>query len=114
VAERFGEAWRSIDRSAPDPGPASGLGPEADRMLRKFMRNGRLTQIPTARAKRLVVLDFLSGLFEPGEAYAEPVVNEKLAVFHPDVAALRRYLVDEDFLHRRDGFYWRSGGTFPV
>lgn len=29
-------------------------------------------------------------------------------------AALRRYLVDEEFLHRRDGFYWRAGGTFEV
>jgi hypothetical protein len=34
--------------------------------------------------------------------------------FHPDVAALRRYLVEEQFLDRRDGRYWRSGGTTDV
>lgn len=118
--ERFGEALRTIiaaragDEGAEPAGSASGLGPEAERVLRIFLRDGRLTQIPAARAKRTVVLDFLAGLFEPGEAYPERAVNEKLAAYHPDVAALRRYLVDEDFLHRRDGFYWRSGGTFPV
>jgi hypothetical protein len=66
------------------------------------------------RSKRLVVLDYLANQFEPGEAYAEADVNAKLAKFHPDVAALRRYLVDEQFLNRRDRFYWRSGGTFNV
>ena len=60
------------------------------------------------------MLDFLAGLFEPGEAYTEAEVNARLAAFHPDVAALRRYLVDEGFMNRRDGFYWRSGGTFQV
>jgi hypothetical protein len=34
--------------------------------------------------------------------------------FHPDHAALRRYLVDHDFLQRENGEYWRSGGTFDV
>ena len=29
-------------------------------------------------------------------------------------AALRRYLVDEEFLERRQGFYWRAGGTFEL
>ena len=28
-----------------------------------------------------------------------------------DAVTLRRYLIDESFLDRRDGLYWRSGGT---
>ncbi len=112
--ERFREAMEALPPRPPESGPESGHGADADRVLRTFIRDGHLTSIPASHAKRLVVLDYLAGLFEPGEAYAEPQVNEKLAVFHPDVAALRRYLVDEGFLHRRDGFYWRSGGTFPV
>jgi hypothetical protein len=35
-----------------------------------------------------------------------------LRQFHDDVAALRRYLVDEEFLDREAGEYWRSGGTY--
>lgn len=36
-----------------------------------------------------------------------------LGALHPDYAALRRYLVDEDFLTRSAGVYWRGGGTVP-
>jgi hypothetical protein len=38
-------------------------------------------------------------------------VNYLLGRFHRDYAALRRDLVEEEFLERRDGFYWRTGGT---
>jgi hypothetical protein len=34
-----------------------------------------------------------------------------LAQVHPDAAALRRYLVDDGFLSRAGGMYWRTGGT---
>ena len=34
--------------------------------------------------------------------------------FHDDYAALRRYLVDEQFLTREANVYWRSGGTIEV
>ena len=36
-----------------------------------------------------------------------------LGMLHPDYAALRRYLVDEEFLSRSHGEYWRTGGTVP-
>ena len=84
-------------------------------VLRNFLgADGRLHTIPSKRAKRLVVLDHLAQQFEPGRTYPEPEVNEILGAFHPDVAALRRYLVDEHFLTRQAGVYWRSGGTFDV
>jgi hypothetical protein len=35
-------------------------------------------------------------------------------VWHPDVAALRRYLVDEGLVTREVGMYWRSGGPVDV
>ncbi len=88
-------------------------GDEA-KLLRPFFDDGRLTGIPAPRSKRLVLLNFLAGRFEPGKVYPERDVNALLSEFHDDVAALRRYLVDEDFLERRGGFYWRSGGTFDV
>jgi hypothetical protein len=113
VTERFREALESFERPATEA-VHSGLGPDADRVLRAFLRDGRLTSIPAVHSKRLVVLDFLARLFEPGQAYPETEVNERLARYHPDVAALRRYLVDEEFMHRRDSFYWRAGGTFEV
>jgi hypothetical protein len=125
--ERFREALESLSRSEETADtPNSGRGPDAgelhlpppgtqaDRILRIFVRDGRLVQIPAVHSKRMVVLDWLANMFEPGQAYAETEVNERLSAVHPDYAALRRYLVDDEFLHRRDGFYWRAGGTFEV
>jgi hypothetical protein len=83
-------------------------------VVRNFVVDGRLTSIPAVRSKRLVVLDWVAARFEPGRVYPEPEVNFVLGSVHPDYAALRRYLVDEEFLERRDGFYWRAGGTFDV
>lgn len=80
-------------------------------VLRVFMPSGRLEQIPASRSKRLVVLDHVCRVFEPGIRYPEREVSALLRAFHPDFAALRRHLVDEGFLSRDAGTYWRSGGT---
>jgi hypothetical protein len=85
-----------------------------DTLDRFLTPDGRLHTIPRKHAKLLVVLDHLAQSFEPGKVYPERQVDEILQRFHPDHAALRRYLVDEQFLTREDGYYWRSGGTFAV
>jgi hypothetical protein len=87
------------------------LPAEARKVMDAFVVDGRLVSIPTARAKRLIVLDWLSQQFEPGRRYSESMVNLMLGKVHADTAALRRYLVDELFLARESGEYWRSGGT---
>jgi hypothetical protein len=81
------------------------------KVLRSFVREGRITSIPMARAKRVVLLDWLVQRFEPGRRYSEERVNLIIAEVHPDTAALRRYLVDEGMLDREAGEYWRSGGS---
>jgi hypothetical protein len=85
------------------------------RVLHNFLADdGSLRTIPSKQSKLLVVLDHLSQSFEPGQTYREAEVNEILTRFHPDFAALRRYLVENGFLTREDSVYWRSGGTFDV
>jgi hypothetical protein len=85
---------------------------DRDRVLAAFLdADGRLVRIPARHRKRLVVLDHLARVFEPGQRYPETEVNALLRAFHEDVASLRRYLVDEGFLTREAGVYWRSGGT---
>lgn len=97
------------------PGPAIGghtvYGDRVDdRILASFLTDdGRLHTLPTKRAKLLVVLDHLAQAFDPGRVYREEEVNEVLQRFHPDHAALRRYLVEDQFLARKDSRYWRSG-----
>jgi hypothetical protein len=86
-----------------------------DAVLRRFLDvEGRLLSIPVRHAKRLVVLDHLAQAFEPGQRYPETEVNRRLRSAHDDVAALRRYLVEEGFLDRADGLYWRIGGSVPI
>lgn len=113
TAQPFKDAARAAAEARPEEEVAHPSGAaEATATMRTFVRDGKLTQIPMNRTKRLHVLDFLSTLFEPGRTYHEPLVNKMLSQWHQDTAALRRYLVDEGFLERRDGFYWRAGGTF--
>jgi hypothetical protein len=86
-----------------------------ERVLSGFLADdGRLHTIPSKHAKLLVVLDHLAQSFEPGRRYPEAEVNAILLRFHADHAALRRYLVENQFLTREAGVYWRSGGTFDV
>ena len=87
---------------------------DQETLRRFFSPEGRLHTIPTRHAKRQVVLDHLAQAFELGRVYPEREVVAILTRFHDDHAALRRYLVEDGFLTRRDGFYWRSGGTVEV
>ena len=88
------------------------LDPDAARaaVLRAFIVDGRLTSIPAAQGKRRVVLEHVARSFVPGVRYPEKEVNAVLRAWHPDYAALRRYLVDEELLARDAGVYWRIGG----
>jgi hypothetical protein len=80
-------------------------------VLRTFMRDGRIVTMPAKRSRRLVLLNHVAQLFEVGVQYEEGEVNLRLRNLHEDYAALRRYLVDEDFLDRDHGVYWRTGGS---
>jgi hypothetical protein len=111
--EVFGVAARAAAEAAPPPEPLSD-DPAEDAVLSAFVRDGRLVSIPAQYTKRRLVLEHLVRVFEPGVRYPEREVNALLAVWHPDVAALRRYLVDEGLLTREAGVYWRTGGYVEV
>jgi hypothetical protein len=84
--------------------------------LLPFIRDGRISIMPAKHSVRLLLLDLVAQAFVPGRRYWEASVDDVLKTVTHDHAALRRYLVDEGLLSRRDGgTYWRSGGTasFP-
>jgi hypothetical protein len=99
-------------RPRPDPeiGPAGErLPPDVARVLRSFFRDDRLTTIPASATKRRTVLVYLRDrCFTEDRAYPEKEVNQRLALFHPDVAALRRYMVDGGLMTRANGEYRRA------
>ncbi len=111
------ESFKAAARAAAPERPTGQHGDEPEdhqRVLDRAIVDGRLVKLPTKRSKRLVVLERLAQEFEPGARYVEREANAILRAFDDDVAALRRYLVDEGFLDRADGEYWRSGGRVDV
>jgi len=79
--------------------------------LRVFVHDGAVSALPARAGKRRVLLNEVALAFEPGIRYSEREVDDFLRRLHPDHAALRRYMVDGEFLDRRDGIYWRIGGS---
>ena len=88
---------------------------DEDKVLRSYLVDGRLTRIPAQGRKRQVILRFLlERVFTEDRAYPEKEVNQRLALFHPDVAALRRYLYDERYVDRDHGMYTRRTPRPPL
>ena len=88
--------------------------PDYDEILGRYFRGEKLIRLPKLREKRAIVLDFLAQSFEPGARYPEREVNRILSRFHDDYAMLRRYMVDEGFMERDRGEYWRAGGSWDI
>lgn len=100
-----------------DLGDAPRAEPLADaahaKTIRAFFDGRRLISIPAKRRARVAVLLELLRGFEAGRDYTEAEVNEILREAHPDVAFLRRELVDYRYLTRADGIY-RVADAPPV
>jgi hypothetical protein len=90
--------------------PETDLEEDRHRVLAAYLNpDGTIKTFPLQAAKRQIVLEYLLRAFTVGAKYTEKEVNMILKQFHPDTAALRRYLVDASMLDReRDGSrYWR-------
>lgn len=73
-----------------------------------FIRDGRLVSIPSREKRRLVIYAYLrDAVFTEDRTYPEKEVNQRLALFHPDVATIRRGMVDAGRVTRESGEYRR-------
>ncbi len=110
IGRELGALEAGAEAAATMPGPHGEALPAFDaKVLRSFIVGGRLTTIPAVEKKRLVVLRYLRDrCFPEDRPYPEKEVNQALALFHPDAAALRRYLVDSHLMTRSGGEYRRA------
>ncbi len=78
------------------------------KVLKDFLLpDGALKEIPAQQKKLQAVLRHVVQVFEPGRAYVEKTVNERLRRFHADTASLRRALIGYKLMARENGKYWR-------
>src|ERR1700732_4977997 len=92
-----------------------GLLADPPEQLRAFVRNGRITAVPAKRSRRRLLLDQGVQAFEARRTYPDAAVDDILKQVFDDHCALRRYLIDEQFMSRTAvGVYWRAGGTLQL
>ena len=91
-----------------DDGPGRRRLTDREKVIRAFLRDGRLVSIPARPSRRDLLLPvILDRCFPEDRDYEEKEVNMRLALLHPDVAALRRYLIDGGLMTRAAGVYRR-------
>ncbi|WP_233600862.1 MULTISPECIES: DUF2087 domain-containing protein [Micromonospora] len=106
-----GERLREFARTAEPAAPSPAADPR-EKVLRTFLRDGRLTRLPAQRGRRRVLLEHITERsFEAGVRYPERAVDEALRAWcaggEADHVTLRRYLVDDLLLTREHNVYWR-------
>jgi predicted transcriptional regulator len=77
------------------------------KVLNSFIKANCITEIPTSRKKRLIVLKWLIKKFELDKSYTEQELNELVKPIHADTATLRRELVGYNMLQRDNSIYRR-------
>jgi predicted transcriptional regulator len=77
------------------------------KIMRDYVIDGRLKQIPMQHKKREVILRHLAAYFEPDRRYTEREVNDIIRTFFDDYATLRRELIDGRWMARDHEIYWR-------
>ena len=75
-------------------------------VLSHFFKFGKLTQIPTQRKKREIVLAEIAKSFEAGRHYNENEVNEIIHRFHDDHCTIRREMIACGIMARENEIYW--------
>ena len=98
-----------------DDGPGLRKLTPQEKVARAFLRDGRLVSIPAKPSRRDLLLPLiLDQCFPEDRDYEEKEVNMRLALLHPDVAAVRRYLIDGRWMTREAGIYRRSTPPAPL
>jgi hypothetical protein len=72
-----------------------------------FNSDGTLISIPVKSAKKIAVLRHIASELSPDSKYPEKQLNEIIAKYHPDTAALRRHMIEYGILERNgESVYW--------
>jgi len=87
---------------------------EEERVLRTWVKNGRIVEIPAQEKKKQVLIRWVAAQIDPARRWTEREFSEWLKQFNEDYAFLRRYLVDNGYMARENGIYWRTPENGPA
>lgn len=76
-------------------------------VISNFFKYGRLTQIPTQRKKREIILFEILRQFELEREYPEKEVNEIILRYHEDYCTIRREMIAFGMMTRHHEIYKR-------
>ena len=82
----------------------------AQKIVGRFMKDGRFEQLPVQRKKRKYILEYILRQFKAGKVYDENEVNDIILKYHDDYCRIRREFVDERMMYRNEGKYRRNAG----
>ncbi len=87
---------------------------EEERILRTWVKDGRIVDIPAQEKKKQFLIRWVARQIDPARRWTEREFSEWLSQFNEDYAFLRRYLVDNHYMARENGIYWRTPESDPV
>lgn len=72
-----------------------------------FSEDGSLISIPARSSKKIEVMKRIAEEFSSGVIYPEKDLNEIIARFHSDTAAIRRHMIEFGIMERNTSSeYW--------
>lgn len=77
-----------------------------ERVLNSFFEYGKLKSIPAQRKKQRICLEEIAKSFEKGKMYDESEVNTIIQSFHEDYCTIRREMICEHIMERKEGKYY--------
>lgn len=81
---------------------------DEERVLRTWVKDGRIIDIPAQEKKKQVVIRWLADQIPADQRWTEREFSEWLTQYNDDFATLRRYLVDSGYMAREKGIYWKT------
>lgn len=101
LLSKQGAVW-SLNESMLEEAIKSQAKPATHReSVERFFTGLQLNSLPAKPAERFQVLKYVrDAVIHVGEELAEAQLNERLRVIHPDVALIRRYMVDFGLVDR--------------
>ncbi|MBT5420500.1 MAG: DUF2087 domain-containing protein, partial [Candidatus Cloacimonetes bacterium] len=76
-----------------------------EKILKTFMKDGKIRQIPAQKQKRWIVFEQILNEFEFGKEYNEKDVNQIIQKYNEDYCSIRRSFIEEHVMSRQDYVY---------